>query len=182
MKNAVVVYSSKYGSTKKYAEWIASDLSCELFEKKDITAKKLKQYDTIIYGGGLYAGGVNGIQLITKAFDQIKDKNLVVYTCGLADLQDPNNVQSIRKSLNKVFTQEMQDNIQVFHLRGAIDYSKLSTVHKIMMGTLHKMLLKKDAAARTNEDNQFLETYGKSVDFTDKQSLSPLLYHVKSLY
>ena len=72
----VVIYESKYGTTKKYAEWIADALSCDLFEKKSITPSALTGYDTIIYGGGLYAGGVSGIGLLKKNFSKISNKNL----------------------------------------------------------------------------------------------------------
>ena len=34
MEKVIVVYKSKYGSTKKYAQWLAEDLSCDLVENK----------------------------------------------------------------------------------------------------------------------------------------------------
>ena len=34
--NAIVLYKSKYGSTKAYAEWIAEELSCEVKEAKGV--------------------------------------------------------------------------------------------------------------------------------------------------
>ena len=52
---SIVIYKSKYGSTKTYAEWIASELSCEALDAKNIKADSLLEYDNIIYGGGLYA-------------------------------------------------------------------------------------------------------------------------------
>lgn len=181
MKKAVVIFSSKYGSTKQYAQWISQELSCDLFEKKEIAASKLEQYDIIIYGGGLYAGGVNGIQLITKSFDQVKEKTIVVFTCGLADPDDLDNVKSIKDSLRKAFSSEMQRKIQVFHLRGAMDYAKLSVPHKMMMGMLYKSIAKKDSEALTAENKAFLDTYGKDVDFTDREKLAPLLSYVKAV-
>ena len=69
MKKCVVVYKSKYGATKKYAEWIAEDLHADLFEGKAASADALTAYDVIVYGGGLYAGGVSGLPFITKNFD-----------------------------------------------------------------------------------------------------------------
>lgn len=181
MKKAVVVYQSKYGSTKKYAQWIAQELSCDIFERKDIEADQLNNYDVIIYGGGLYAGRAGGIDLITKSFPHIKDKNIIVFTCGLADLNDSDNVAHIKVGLNKVLTPQMQNSIKLFHMRGGIDYSKLSIIHKSMMAMLHKMILKKDCSSLRQEDKQFLETYGKAVDFTDKNTIKPLVAYVKEL-
>ena len=57
----IVVYRSKYGSTKAYAEWISEALGCEMIEFKEAKIEQLMKYDTIIYGGGLYAEMINGV-------------------------------------------------------------------------------------------------------------------------
>lgn len=181
MNKIAVIYQSKYGSTKKYAQLIAEELSCDLFERKGIRSEQLTDYGTIIYGGGLYAGGVSGIDLIVKSFDSLKDKNLILFTCGLADPNDIDNTNHIRESLNKVFTAQMQSSIKIYHLRGGIDYSKLSIVHKSMMAMLHKMLSKKEYDSLREEDKQMLATYGKIVDFTDKNTIEPIISYVRGL-
>jgi menaquinone-dependent protoporphyrinogen IX oxidase len=181
MKMIAVVYQSKYGATRKYAEWIAEGLTCDLFEGKDIKADNLEPYDTIILGGGLYAGGVNGIKILTKNFSKFSGKNLVLFTCGLADPFDPVNTDNIKKSLNKVLTEEMQDKIKLFHLRGAIDYSKLSPVHRAMMSFACKMIEKKDQSSLTDEDKGMLASYGKNVDFIDKETILPLINYIRDL-
>lgn len=177
----VVIYESKYGTTKKYAEWIADALSCDLFEKKSITPSALTGYDTIIYGGGLYAGGVSGIGLLKKNFSKISNKNLILFTCGLADPTDPDNVTHIREGLTRVLTKEMTEQIKIFHLRGGIDYSKLNFIHKSMMAMLHSTMKKKDYDSLRNEDREMLATYGKAVDFTDKNAILPIIQYVKEL-
>jgi menaquinone-dependent protoporphyrinogen IX oxidase len=175
MKKCVVVYESKYGTTKRYAEWIAEDLGADLFERKAISAEALTGYDVIIYGGGLYAGGVSGLPFIIKNFDKIKDKRALLFTCGLGDPNVSKNVESIQKGLAKVLSPEMQQTVDVFHLRGGVDYSKLSLIHKSMMSMVHKAVVRKDPDTRTQEDIEMLETYGKSVDFTDRSSIKPLV-------
>ena len=51
--------------------------------------------DVIIHGGGLYAGGLCGINTIVKHFDVISDKQIILFSCGLADPEDPENVAHI---------------------------------------------------------------------------------------
>lgn len=181
MNRAVVVYQSKYGATKKYAGWIAEELECDLYERKSVTAADLNRYDTVIYGGGLYAGGVNGIEILTKNFTQLCGKNLILFTCGLADPSNKDNIDRIRNGLNRVLTPQMREKIKVFHLRGAMDYGKLSLPHKAMMAVLHRMIAKKDFNSLSVEDKQMLATYGKSVDFTDKAAIQPILRYVQDL-
>lgn len=181
MPNIVVVYQSKYGASEQYAKWIAESLACDIYEATKMTAKDLLRYDTIIYGGGLYAIGVNGIKLISKNIDQLADKTLVLFTCGLADPNDPVNTANIRQGLTKVFTPAMLERIKLFHLRGGMDYAKLSLVHRGMMGMMHAKIAKKDPDTLLEEDKELLRTYGKSVDFKDKATSQPLVDYVKSI-
>mgnify|MGYP000992876959 CR=1 FL=1 len=79
MKKTLVVYKSKSGFTKKYAEWISRQLKAEIREASKVTVETLFDYDTIIYGGGLYAGGISGVKLITKNFKRLKGKKIAVF-------------------------------------------------------------------------------------------------------
>ena len=171
MNKTVVVYKSKYGSTKKYAEWIASALNADIFEVSKIGVEDIGKYSTIIYGGGLYASGILGVSTITKAFDKLKDKNLIVFTVGLAD---PKSTE-FDSIINKNFTKEMQQIIKVFHFRGAIDYKKLGFLHRAMMAMLKSQISKTPEDKRDDETKMMLETYGKTVDFTDQSSISLLI-------
>lgn len=175
MNKTIVIFESKYGSTKRYAEWISQTLSCPLLERKNVRSQDLSQSDIIIYGGGLYAGGVSGIKLLTQNWKLLSDKKVILFTCGLADPKDSANVAHIREALGKTLSPKMLKKIHIFHLRGGIDYSKLNFIHKSMMSMLRKMLLKKEASSLSAEDKQLLETYGKVVDFTDSQSIQPLV-------
>lgn len=177
MGNAVVIYKSKYGSTKKYAEWISNALNCDLFEVSNINIDKVLEYDTIIYGGGLYASGINGINLITKNFEKLKNKVLIVCTVGLAD---PNIKSQFTPIIDKNFTEDMKNCIRIFHLRGGINYKELGIIHKSMMAMLKKMVKNKKEEELTDEDRMMLETYGGRVDFTDENTIEPIISYVNS--
>ena len=118
MNNIAVVYKSIYGSTKRYAQWIAEEAKADCFEYSEIKAKKLMEYDTIIYGGGLYASGIAGVSIITKNYEILKDKKIIVFTVGLASTDKE---EAFLPIIEKNFTKEMRDSIKFFHLRGGID-------------------------------------------------------------
>lgn len=181
MKNTVVVFESKYGATEKYAAWLAQELSCAAIPKKKVRIDSLASCQTLLYGGGLYAGGVAGIDFLTRNFTALSGKNLVLFTCGLADTNDPGNIRHIREALGKVLTPAMEEKIKIFHLRGAIDYARLQPVHKCMMAMLRRSMLRKDPAALRPEDREMLDTYGKAVDFTDKNAIAPILSYLRGL-
>ncbi|NMA82501.1 MAG: flavodoxin [Epulopiscium sp.] len=176
MNNAVVIYKSKYGSTKKYARWIADEMKADLFQYSEVDAKKLLEYDTIIYGGGLYASGIAGISIITKSFESIKSKKIIVFTVGLATTDRKEVFAPI---IEKNFTREMRNHITFFHLRGGIDYKKLGLIHKMMMAMLKMVITKKKPEQLTDDDKELLATYGKKVDFVDKDTITPLVQSIK---
>ena len=173
MKSIVVVYKSKYGATKKYAEWIAESLEAPLFEASSVNPSQLTEYDVVIYGGGLYASGINGVKLVTKN----PCKSLVVFTVGLADPK----ITDYSEILSKTFSMEQLSEVKVFHWRGGMDYSKLGLIDKGLMAMVKKQAEKKPPAERTSDDQGVIETYGKKVDFTDRSVILPLIEFVETL-
>jgi len=168
-----VVYKSKYGKTKRYAEWIAEALNAPLFENANMKPHQLGNYDVVVYGGGLYAGGINGVKLVT----QNPCKSLILFTVGVADPKDTDYTLI----LEKAFTPEQLAKTKAFHLRGGIDYSRLSLVHRAMMAAMKKVIEKKPLAERQSDDVGILETYGKDVDFSDKATIEPLVEYARTL-
>ena len=173
MKNIAVIYKSKYGTTKQYAEWIAEELDASLFEASSIKSSSMRTYDVVIYGGGLYAGGIIGVKHIIKS----QCKSLIVFTVGVADPA----VSDYSEILAKNFTQELLSKIKIFHFRGGINYPKLGFIHKTMMAVVKKSLEKKNESERTDEDRALLETYGTEIDFSDKSTIMPLIESVRAL-
>ena len=167
----IVAYKSKTGYTKKYAEWLAKELKCDI--KENATLSDIIDYDAIICGGGLYAGSVRGFKLITKNYDKLKDKKLVVFAVG----SSPGHQHEIEKVWAKILTDEQKGNIKAFYLRGGFDYSKLSVGDKLLMSMLKKMLKKQE---NPDEDTKgLLDAYDNPVDFTDKDNIMPIIEYIK---
>ena len=62
----LVICDSQYGFTEQYARWIAEELGCPCVARKELEPGELQKYDGLIYGGGLYAGGVSGSKWFAK--------------------------------------------------------------------------------------------------------------------
>lgn len=168
----VVIYKSKTGFTKKYAEWIANKLSADIFEVSKVNINMLSPYDTVIYGGSLYAVGITGIKFITQNLDKLKSKKLVVYATGASPVRD----ETITEIKNKNFTPEQQKHIRFFYFRGGFDYSKLNLFDKMLMSLLKlKIKSKKDL---TPDEKGMLAIYDKPVDFTREKIIDELINYV----
>lgn len=175
----MVVYRSEYGSTQQYAPWLAVDLWCDVFEFSDIRLRDLREYDTIIYGAPLRAGGkVLGSKFLRKEIETLGQKNLILFTCGFSDPTRATNRRIIQDRLIKTLTDEVLSHIKVFHLQGAIDYRELNVLHILMLMRRKRAIARRDPSERTPEDQQLLETYRKSVSFMDRQAVRPIVDYV----
>jgi len=171
MKTAVI-YKSKSGFAKKYAEWIAQALIADIYESSQVNVEILTEYDTVIYGGGLYAVGINGVKLITKNLDKLKGKNVVVFATGAS----PSREEALCEVRNKNFTSEQQKQIVFYYLRGGFDYSKLKPLDKVLMTLLKwKMKMKTELVP---DEIGMLAAYDKPVDFTRRKNIDELVSYV----
>lgn len=173
-KNIVVVYRSKSGFTKNYATWIAEELKCDLLEGSKVKASDLLAYDTIIYGAGMYAIGINGIKLITKNFEKLMDKKLIVFSVGATPVRNA-TTEEIRKH-NIPATQ--LDKIQFFYLRGGFNYDKLNLIDKVLMKL---MKLKLNHMKNPDADAKgMLAAYTHPLDFTNKKYIEPIIKCIRA--
>ena len=122
-------------------------------------------YERIIYVGGLYAGGVMGMARTAKKIPADQCKKFVVITVGLADPADEKNVQNIT----------LADKTEFYHLRGGIDYEKLSFRHRMMMKLLYEQVKKQPVGEQDADTRAMIETYGQKVSFVDTECLEDIV-------
>lgn len=173
----IIVYGSQYGSTRRYAEKLSEQTGIPAIRYQDAPA--LSDRKTIVYLGGLYAGGVLGLAKTLRGFSLRDGQKLLLVTVGLADPNDQENRDNIRATLQKQLPAGLLDRAKVYHLRGGVDYQKLSFGHRTVMKLLYQSLRKTPPEQQTAENRAFLETYGKQVDFTDFRTLEPIILEIQ---
>ena len=174
--NAIVIYRSKYGSTKTYAEWIAQELGCSAVESKTVSVEDLEQYDTIIYGGGLYAEVINGVHLITKNLAKLEGKKLIVFSTGITPLDCREYYDKL--VVEKNFKPGMLDKIKVYNFLGKMVVAELSLVHRAALKTLKKIMSGKENP--TKMEKLLVDLCDIDADLTDKSAIAPLIEYAKA--
>ena len=166
----LILYGSQYGTTKRYADELSrlTGLPALSYEK----AADLAGCEQIVYLGGLYAGGVKGLKQTAKKFPA--GVRLILVTVGLADVQDEQNIENIRRSVRRQLPAEVLQNAALFHLRGGIDYSRLNLTHRTMMTLLYNHARKLPPEQQNAETKAMIETFGTKVDFVDVAALGPV--------
>lgn len=178
MDSTLVLYSSHYGSTRRYAEWIAQELKVQAQDIRKVSSRQIRDAQNVVFGGGLYAGGIIGVK---KLMGNIQPSQRVcVFTCGIANPEVAENRAHIRASFEKRFGKQA-GKVQLFHVRGEMDYSRMSFKHRAMMTMMRRVLQNKPADQRTEEDEQVLATYGGKIGFVSKEQIKPIVKWAKSV-
>lgn len=173
----IIIYGSKYGTARQYAEELGRRIRADVISYEAV--KNINPYDTIIYVGALYAGGVLGMK---KSFGKLEDcsgKQIIIATVGLADPADSENIQNIRCCMEKQLAKEIYNQAHIFHLRGGIDYSKLGLKHKTMMAMLYKKAANLPEEKKTADSVAMVETYNQKVNFVDFTRLDEIVEMIK---
>lgn len=95
--NGIIVYKSKYGATRQYARWITEETGFTLREMGKESKKELMAADVVICGGPVMAYSIPVAKWITKKWDLLRNKTVVLYTTSGASPDTP-QLQSIFES------------------------------------------------------------------------------------
>lgn len=174
--NAIVIYKSKYGSTKAYAQWIADELGCVAYDAGSVKIDDIMKYDTIIYGGGLYAEVIAGVSLITKNIEKLKGKKLIVYTTGITPIDCRDYYDKL--VVEKNFKKGEAESIKIFNFLGKMVVNELSLVHRTAIKSLKKLMSGKENP--TEMEKLLIELCDCDGDYTDKSAIEPLINYAKS--
>ena len=170
MKTAVI-YASRYGYTRQYAEWLADDLGADLFDVRAVRAGLIEQYDILVLGGGVYAGKLNGIEWFAGNAERLRGKKLIYFAVGLRNPDMPETEEAVRQSLHRQLPENLCGQVRLFCLHGGLDDKKLSFVHRAMMRVMKASLRRKPVNERSAEDNDILT--GRA-DYLDRGALAAI--------
>lgn len=171
MNKAIVVYTSETGFTKKYAGWIAEALGCQSVRSSEVTKEKLKSYETVIYGGGFYAGQIKGLK---KFRELVEKERLIVYATGATPAEQK---EIVEKAIGQNLTEDDQKVIPVFYFQSGLDYNQMSFKYKMMMKAFCAMMSKKKD--KTEEEKVMVKWIGSSFDESSPEYIQPLLEKVR---
>lgn len=154
MKKAIVIYTSKRGSTKQYAEWIAEDLGCEAVEFSPASMKEINlyEYDCILYGGWIRGSGIVGFDKFGKLLDDELMQRLIVFGVGMADETADNYAQVWGYSIGKIDPKNTNRAI-LYILGGKYDPESVQGMDKFLMKIMKTVLISgstPDAKSRAN--------------------------------
>ena len=166
----IIVYKSKYGATKKYAQWLREETGFDMIKVSDAKVVDLKKYEVLILAGGIYASGIPVTSFLKKNIKALADKKIIVF-CDGASPYEESAFNAIRE---RVMTAELKD-IPLYYCRGAFDLESMSFMDRNLCKILQKVVVKKDPKDYEIWESALMEAFQNKNDWTDKVYLKPIL-------
>lgn len=163
MDKTIIIYRSKTGFSRRYAQWLAEDLRCQAADFRERNRLRLPEYGTIILAGGLYAGQMSGLGWLKKQLPGLAGKRIAALAVGCAPADTPD----LPESMEKLFGPLPQ--VRGFYCQGGLDYEHMGAVDRAMMAALRASLRGKPEMA------DMLAGISRSFDAADRSSLAPLV-------
>ena len=173
MSNILILYKSKYGSTKKYVDMLEKEITCDIFKINDFHFEDIKKYDFILFAGGIYAGGISIMKYIQKNNNLLVNKKTAIFAVGASPYDE--------KAFETTKTQNLKNipfEIPMFYGRGAYDESVMNFVDKSLCKLLKKSLSKKDPSTFEPWMEALFQADDKNSDWVDKSYLESLIKYI----
>lgn len=174
MKEGIILYQSKYGAAKKYAQWLKEETGFDWNETKKATIEEAEEYETIVLCGGIYASGIAGISFLRKNRQRLQGKKTAIFCVG-ASPYDEGALAAIRE---RNFPKEDQD-VPLFYGRGIWDENEMTFMDRGLCKMLQKSLAKKDRSSYEPWMEALMASAGQRCDWTDRAYLEPLIAFLK---
>ncbi len=165
----LVVYQSKYGSTKQYALWIAQTLHADIMNVRSVDWKTLRSYDLIIFGSYLHIGKIVDVDFLIYNWLTLQSKKVIIFTTSGTPPTD-----------DKI--QEYYENSVPFYIRGKVEYfplwgrvSQLDITDRLLLLFPQTMLLVKSLVTHNEEDRLAFDAMCQKFDHVEKGSINPII-------
>lgn len=172
--NGIILYQSKYGATKKYAQWLSEETGFPCVETKQAKLADVREYDTILLGGGIYASGIAGLSFLKKNIKNLQDKKIIVFCVGASPYEENAYREIVARNLKDGLS-----GIPCFYCRGAWDMESMSMVDRNLCSLLRKAVSKKDPKDYEVWEWALMAAGDDKCDWTDRKYLEPILEALK---
>ena len=134
----IILYTSKYGATKRYADWLAAESGFDCIETKNAKIEDVIQYDAIILGGGIYASGISGLSFLKKNIEKLQRRKIIIFCDGASPFDEKAFQQIIDYNLKGPLS-----GLPCFYCRGSWDMDRMNFADRNLCRLLQKIVAKK---------------------------------------
>ncbi len=165
----VVVYGSKYGSTKRYAQWIAERTGADIFEVSGFDPSRLSIYGTVLFGSPVYMGKIKYAGFIKRNWEVLRTRRVILFAVTGVPSGDPRRKKALEASLPA----RMRSEVLYYPLRGAFNYRGLTLFDKLLMSGPRLRFQIESLVKRNGRETP--APFSTPLDWTDKTAIEPIV-------
>ena len=165
--NVLLLYSSKTGFTRRYAQWIGEELGLRPTEWKDCTAGQLAEADLIVYGGSVNGGIITGQTKVERMARKAGNRPVIWFAVGLR----PPTLRTMELLRKNNFGRDSE--APLFYFPGGLDKEKLPPGDRTMLRVYRAMLRRRRDL--DPEDEGMIDRLSIPGDHTDRTAIEPLV-------
>lgn len=160
-----VLFVSKYGSTRQYAEWISEETGFPVVDLLKDKTPDLTDIDVVIIGGWIMADRMRSSSWIRKNMDVLLKKKVILFsTSGSKPTKELK-----RKYLEGSIPRELRNHADYYPLHGRFNKEELNFLDRKMIG----------AASKLFKDDELVKELTAGIDGLRKENLNDLLNEVR---
>ena len=174
-KRLLILYKSKTGFTKKYAEMIAVETGGTAMDVKAAEPGILSSFDQIVFGSRMHAGRIDGLGDIRKLLRENEASLLALFVTGAMPNTETHTIADMWKNN---LTEEELSSLPHFYMQSGLYYEKMGIFDRIMMEMF--VFIMKHKKAKSHNEMHLAKIIAHSYDISSKDYIWPLVKYLNS--
>ncbi len=169
MSNIAFVYTTKYGHTKQYADWLKEDMDIDIIPIASFNAARALAYKLVIFASGVYGDKIQIMDFIKKNSGGINLQRIMI---AAVTWYTNDSEEAKAKLINDNFPDNMKNVVPLYVINSGIDKKKITVVEKTQLLATQTIISRHDG--RTSDDINTLAIIKGYSDQTAKENLDSL--------
>ena len=176
---ALVTYRSRYGHSRRYAQWLAESLSAQCVDLDESPPASFDGVDVAVVIAPIYAGRLLDLDAFMKpAIAEPATKLIGVTVCG-GNPDSADTKKTLDGATASATPAELANRMRWFHLRGGIDYPNLHFADRTIMKFVNQRI-KQQARGGDADAAEQVGGIGKHLDHSNPDALAPVIAYARS--
>ncbi len=176
MKDLAVVYATKYGHTKQYADWMKEEAGADIFVSTSFTPTKALEYKAVVFAGGVYGDKILIMDWLKKNLGQVNVNKIII---AAVSWYCNDSEEAKARLIAENYPEQFKNIVPLVVINSGIDKKKTSVMDKAQLLAAQSAINKHDV--RSADDINALAIIKGYSDSTSKDNLKSLTAAVQNI-
>ena len=176
MKDLAVVYATKYGHTKQYADWMKEEAGADIFVSTSFTPTKALEYKAVVFAGGVYGDKILIMDWLKKNLGQVNVNKIII---AAVSWYCNDSEEAKARLIAENYPEQFKNVVPLVVINSGIDKKKTSVMDKAQLLAAQSAINKHEV--RSADDINALAIIKGYSDSTSKDNLKSLIAAVQNI-